>query len=430
MFEGDYYLNYEGNRINFSIPDSWRVISNRDIPSPPGVKNPKGEIEKALDDPIGSPPIERMARPGMEVVILFDDMQRPTPAHLAVPSILNRLNKAGIPDEKIKAVCALGTHPIHTIEQMEKKIGEEATRRLKGRIFSHDPHSDENIIIGRTHWGTLVEINPHVVSSDLVIGVGECMPHPSAGFGGGCKIIMPGVSSYRSVASHHFTWIRHKDTRVNVLEGNHFYEDIVDAARLARLAFKLDFVMNEKREVVGAFAGSPVYAHREASRYASRLYLVKLPRLADITITSASPLEIGVQVTKALIMASYSTRFKGTIIWVASQKQAGPILPLIEEMAKKETSNEVHKRLFGGHIPEHLKSFGISYIMQIVLFKRLGERFDVIHVTEGLSKKQVEMMGFTYAPNIEVAIEMAYAKMKTADVAIFPSGGNTIPEVV
>jgi nickel-dependent lactate racemase len=148
-----YHINYEGQRIAFSLPREWNVISYEDKSSESGVSNVPEEIDRALDNPIGAPKLEGLAKPGKNAVILFDDIQRPTPAYLAFPSILNRLNKGGIPDEQISALCALGTHPIHTLQQMEGKIGKEASRRLQGRIFSHDPHSPDNVVIGRTHRG-------------------------------------------------------------------------------------------------------------------------------------------------------------------------------------------------------------------------------------------------------------------------------------
>jgi nickel-dependent lactate racemase len=423
------YVNYGNKKLDFSFPKGWNLISNQDKPPIPAVSDPAKEIRRALDHPIGSPKIEEMAHPGMDVVLLFDDLQRPTPAHLALPEIVNRLNRAGIPDKRMSGVCAMGTHPAPTLEQIKRKIGEEVFTRLQDRIFCHDPRAPENVIIGKTHRGTLVEINPRVAFSDLIIGVGECMPHPVAGYGGGCKIIMPGVCSYRSVADHHFTWMRHRNSKVNVMDGNSFYEEIVDAGRLSRLAFKLDFIINEKREVIRAFAGDPVAEHREASRYAASLYLVPLPKMADVTIASAFPMEIGVQATKALTMAGFCTRSGGAIIWVAPQKEAGPIMPLVKEMGSSESAGDFHRRLIQGNIPDHLKSFGISYIMQVVYFKEMAEKFDVVHVTEGLSQEQVEMMKFSYSPNVQEAIDKISKKMPQADVAIFPSGGNIIPEV-
>jgi nickel-dependent lactate racemase len=315
------------------------------------------------------------------------------------------------------------------LDQLKIKVGKEVFSRLQNRISPHDPHASDNVIIGKTHRGTVVEVNRCVAFADLIIGVGECMPHPCAGFGGGCKIIMPGVCSYRSVADHHFTWMRHRNSRVNFLDGNSFYEEIVDAGRIARLSLKLDFIINEKKEVIRAFAGDPVEEHKGASQFATSLYLVPLQNLADITITSAFPLEIGVQATKALTMAGFCTRSGGAIIWVAPQKEAGPIMPLIKEMGSSESASDFHRRLLENKIPDHLRSFGISYIMQVVYFKELAEKFTVAHVTEGLSREQVKMMKFSYASNIQEAIDRVSAEMPKADVAVFPSGGNIIPEV-
>jgi nickel-dependent lactate racemase len=423
------YINYENQKKDFSLPKGWNLISAKDKPPVSGVPNPVQEIRRALDHPIGSPKIEDLARPGMEVALLFDDLQRPTPVHLALPEILNRLNHAGIPDNRISGICSSGTHPIPTLEQLKKKVGEEVFSRLQGQIFPHDPHASNNVIIGRTHRGTLVEINPRVAFSDLIIGIGECMPHPTAGFGGGYKIIMPGVCSYRSVATHHFTWMRHRNSKVNLLDGNSFYEEIVDAGRLSGLAFKLDFAINERKEVLRAFAGDPVAEHREASKFVASLYLIPLPKLADVTITSAFPLEAGVQATKALTMAGFSTRSGGAIIWAAPQKEADPILPLIKEMGSSESAGDFHRRLIEGDVPEHLRSFGISYIMQVVYFKELAEKFRVVHVTEGLSPEQVKMMKFSYSSTLQEAVDQVSEKIPKADVAVFPSGGNIIPEV-
>jgi len=97
----DYFLNVEGQKTYFSLPKGWDVFCYQDNPPISGAADPLTEIKNALDDPIGSPKIEELARPGMEAVVLFDDLQRPTPAHLAVPEILTRLNKGGIPDERI-----------------------------------------------------------------------------------------------------------------------------------------------------------------------------------------------------------------------------------------------------------------------------------------------------------------------------------------
>ena len=426
----EYYVNYAGDRqIYFTIPPGWTVITEGDKPPVPGTGDDRAEIGRALDSPFGSPRIEELAKPGMDVVLLFDDPQRPTPAHLAIPEMMNRLNRAGVPDERVTAICACGTHPNVSLEQLAAKVGDEAASRLKGRLLCHDSKSPDNVIIGRTHRGALVEVNGRVAVADLIMGVGECMPHPSAGYGGGYKILMPGVSSWRAIAEHHFALIRNRNCTVNLLDGNPWWEEIVDAGRFSRLAFKLDLVMNEKKQVIRAFAGHPEAEQREAARFAESLYLVRMPHHADITITSAAPLEIGVQPTKAVHMAACCTRSGGTIVWVAAQKQAGPIMPLIKEMASPRSACDFHRDFVDGIISDSLKPFGISFIIQVVHFKDFTERFRIVHVTEGLTPEQVAMMGMEYADDLQRAIDKLGERMPKADVAIFPSGGNVIPQV-
>ncbi len=423
----NYYLNYDGGRLDFTLPSDWNVLSSRDCAKAPVVENVAQEIERALDSPIGTPPLEKLSRPGMKVVVLFDDMQRATPANLSIPAILNRLNRAGIPDQDITAICARGTHPSPTPEQLKKKVGPESERRLQGRIHDHNAQSTENVLVGRTRWGTVVEINKHVAHADLVIGIGTCIPHPYSGFGGGPKILMPGVSSYRTIGEHHYTWLRNRSCKLSVLDGNPYYEEMAEIARLGGLAFKLDFLLNESDQVIRAFAGDPIEEHRQASKHATSIYLVSLPKQADVVITSASPLEIGVQATKALLNARLAVRAGGIIIWVASQKQAGPLMALIEQMAAAKSANDYHQRLLRGDIPDSIKPYGISFFMLGVPFKELSEKYTVVHVTEGLTEEQVGLMNFDYAPSLEAAIQQTHKKLPRADVTILPSGGTIIP---
>jgi nickel-dependent lactate racemase len=425
----DYYLNYSGDKIHFSVPSEWKVLSSRDCTKAPVVEDVGLEIERALDHSIGMPALEEYARPGMRVTVLFDDMQRATPAHLAIPAILNRLNKAGVGDERVSAVCARGTHPKPTDEQIEKKVGKEVIGRLGGRISIHDAQSSENVFVGRSSRGTAVSINKTVAESDIVIGIGTCIPHPYSGYGGGCKIFLPGVCAYDTISTHHYNWLRNKDSKLNKLEGNPWYEETVEIARLGGLTYKLDFLLNETNQVIGAFFGDPVEAHRKGAGHATSLYLVDLPKHADVVITSASPLEIGVQATKALLNARLAVRAGGTIIWVAAQKQAGPLMALIEQMAAAKSANDYHRRLLQGDIPEAIRPFGISFFMLGVPFKELSEKYRVIHVTEGLSEEQVTLMHFEFAATIEDAIRMAQEHTPQADVTILPSGGTIIPNV-
>jgi nickel-dependent lactate racemase len=146
-------------------------------------------------------------------------------------------------------------------------------------------------------------------------------------------------------------------------------------------------------------------------------------------ITSAAPLEIGVQASKSLLNARLAVKTGGTIIWAAAEKQAGPLMSLIEQMATVKSANEYHRRLLEGNIPDAIKPFGISFFMLGVPFKEVSEQYRVIHMTEGLTREQVQLMNFEYAATLEEAIQMAYKTTPQADVTILPSGGTIIPVV-
>jgi len=421
------YLNYEGRRVEFFLPDSWQLIQVGDrTPVEPCVSE-EAEIEEALNRPIRSQRLEDLAKGKSDAIILFDDLQRQTPCHVIIPKVAERLKKGGIREEAVKLLCATGTHPPISLEELKKKVGTEVFTAFEGRIFSHDPFG-EHVFVGRTSRGTPIEINRLLHESDLAVGIGTCMPHPSAGFGGGYKIVLPGVASYETTERHHLTWLRNKKSTVNLLAGNPFFEDITEAGRLCGLLYKIDVVIDGGR-MVRAFSGDPFFAQREASFLSFRLHGLSIPGLSDITVTSSFPLETGVQAMKALLLASYCTKRGGIIIWLAPHRHAGPIAPLIEEMAMDVTASEYHKRLLAKGIPDYLKHLGVSYAIQVVHFKEICEKFKVIHVTDGLHEEEVRKMGFEYAASIDEAIELASALKRDAHVLVLPSGGSVLPVV-
>ncbi|MCS7280684.1 MAG: nickel-dependent lactate racemase [Desulfobacterota bacterium] len=425
-----FHINYEDKKLQFVLPSNWNVKVLEGKRSFDSCLDDESEIKRAIDEPIKSKRLEELAKLSSEIAILFDDAQRNTPCHKIIPIVVDRLNRGGIPDERIRLVCAVGTHPVLTDEELKRRVGESLYERFKGRIFSHDPFG-EHVFIGRTRRGTPVEISKIVHESDLIVGVGSCMPHPSAGFGGGYKIIMPGVVSYETTERHHMTFLRNRKSTVSLLRGNPFYEEIKDIGEMAGLTFKIDVVLDEAGRLLKAFAGHPYFEHVSASRYSARVHETLVDGLSDVTITSAHPLEVGVQATKALLFAQYVTKRGGVIVWVAPHRKAGSIGPLLEEMKKPHSASEYHKRFICEGIPENLKHLGVSYVMQIVHFKEIAERYKVIHVTEGLGEEDVRRMGFRYARSMDEAIDLAQSMIrKDANVYVIPSGGSILPRVV
>jgi nickel-dependent lactate racemase len=424
------YIYYEGKKVGFEVPAGWNLLYGKEITPAKVCSNPVEEVKRSLDHPIGSERIEELAACASRAVIIFDDLTRPTPTHLAFPEVLNRLNQGGIPDHRIAALCATGTHQSPDEAGLRHKLGSEAYRRLYPRVYNHDAESKENVLVGRTSRGMPVEINPLVAETDLTIGIGACFPHNWAGFGGGSKIVMPGVCGVQSIALHHLTWIRNIHTKTGITQGNLFYEECNEIARMIGFKYKIDFLLNFKGEVVKVFSGDVVAEHAEASKECIRIIAVDIPHKADVTISAAYPLELGNQSIKALTAAASVTKFGGQIIWVAPQRDRDQLLPLVHEVSLDKTANEYHRQLLEGKYPEALKPMGLSFMCTVLEIKRYRDRFArIVHVTDGLDRSTVESMKMTHAETVSEACEIVKNDLVKADVVILPYGGVVMPRV-
>jgi len=424
------HIYYEGKKVGFEVPAGWNLLYGKEMPPVSVCSDPIEEVKRSLDRPIGSERIEELAAHASCAVIIFDDMTRPTPTHFAFPEVLNRLNRGGIPDHRISAVCATGTHQPPDETGLRHKLGPETYRRLYPRVYNHDAESKENVLVGRTSRGTPVEINPLIAETDLTVGIGACFPHNWAGFGGGSKIVMPGICGLQSIAAHHLTWIRNTNTHTGVTQGNLFYEECNEISRLIGFKYKIDFLLNFKGEVVKVFSGDVVEEHAEASKECAKITSVEIPRKADVTISAAYPLELGNQSIKSLTSAVAVTKFGGQIIWVAPQRDRDQLFPLIREVSLEKTVNEYHRQLLDGKYPEALKPMGLSFMCTVLEIKRYRDRFArIVHVTDGLDRSTVESMRMTHAATVSEACKIAENDLPRGDLIILPYGGIVMPRV-
>jgi nickel-dependent lactate racemase len=283
-------LAWQGSRqLNIFLPDSWQVkVCNMAGYDCPAMK--PAEIKQAIAHPIGMPPIRELARGQEEVVILFDDMSRVTRVAEIVPGILEELAGAGIPDSRIRFVAALGCHGAMNRLDFVRKLGEAVLARFP--VYNHDPF-DNCVDVGTTSYGTRVFINAEVMKCDLKIGIGSIVPHIMAGFGGGAKILMPGVASIETVDALHRLEARagqeHPDqpvTGMGVYEGNPLRLNMEEAAIMAGLDMKIDCLVNTWGETVAVFAGSPREAYAAGVARAQSHYLT--PGAADKDIVIAN----------------------------------------------------------------------------------------------------------------------------------------------
>ena len=273
------------NEIDLAFPSFWNIIECRMAGHDAPALNDE-QMRAALRNTIGSPRLSELARGKKEVVILFDDLPKPTPASRIVPFVLEELHAGGIADEHIRFLCAPGTHRPLIYAELAAKLGEEIV--LKYNVYNHSIW-DNLVNVGTTSSGTPVWVNREFAYCDLRVGVGSLIPHPNAGFGGGGKLVMPGISGLETIDHHHKKYMGDPSTGLGKVDGNAFRADLEECARLAGLHFKVDAVLNNKREVIGLYAGDLVAEHREAAKQAREVYYTEAIRDADLLVINGYP---------------------------------------------------------------------------------------------------------------------------------------------
>jgi lactate racemase len=316
------HIWYGNTEMELPFPSSWKVLF---CPMKGGERKKltSQEMEKAFLTPIGSKPISELASGKKEVVILFDDLARPTPAYEIVPIVLRELEKAGISDHQIRFIAALGAHGAHTANEFRKKLGEEVLDRFP--VYNHHPF-DFCTYLGKTSRGTPVSINKEVMACDLKIGIGSIVPHPFSGFGGGGKILLPGVAHIDSIAYNHGTLLKNHPGSVGLgrIEGNVPRLDIEEATRMAGLDIKIDVLINLRGEITGLFVGDPILEHREGARQAEEIYATTPAKGMDVVVvnTYAKPNECAI----APFIGIPSLKEKGGDLVIISNEPAGQVI--------------------------------------------------------------------------------------------------------
>jgi nickel-dependent lactate racemase len=281
---------YGVRELVLSLPESWQVetqnMAGHNLPA----LTPE-QIKAAVADTIGTPSIREMARSKQQVVIIFDDMTRATRTYDILPAVLSELAAAGISDDRIRLICALGCHGTYTREHFAKKLGEEAMSRFP--VYNHNAFGN-CIHIGKTRtYRTDVYVNEEVMKCDLKIAIGSVVPHPMNGFGGGGKIILPGVTSFETTRQNHASFYEtarqsreHRIVGTGIFEENPMRMDIEEAARLARLDVMINCLINSWGETTAVFSGALEPSYRAAVQAAKDHYLTPRAEGQDIVIAN------------------------------------------------------------------------------------------------------------------------------------------------
>jgi nickel-dependent lactate racemase len=320
-----------------------------------GASDAASEIERALKEPLGSKRLSEIVKPGNKVAIVVDDATRPAPSRLMVPPILNELNSAGVKDEQVIVIFGCGTHKAVTQEEAVRLLGEEVLNRVK--TISHDCRAQDLVYVGTTQkYGNKIYLNKAFAEADVKILTGDIGFHYYAGYGGGRKSVLPAVSGEETIKNNH-AMILHPNSKTGVLEGNPVHEDMVEAARLARVDFILNVVTNSKGEIVKAFAGDLEQAFYEGVKVVDEMYRVSVDRKADIVVVSPGgyPADVNLfQAYKGVDSALEVVKRGGVIVLVAECPEGHGNQVFYDWMVKfgdiKAVEREIkHNFVLGGH---------------------------------------------------------------------------------
>lgn len=302
---------YGEEELTLNFPDQWDVtecrMAGHDTPA-----LSDDQLKEQLANPYGTETLDKLAKGKKEVVILFDDLTRPAPTSRILPFVLKTLHAAGIEEDHIRFVGAFANHVAMMKDDFVKKLGADVVRRY--RVYNHNPY--ENLVhVGETTRGTKLLVNREVMDCDLRIGIGGLIPHMGAGFGGGAKLVFPGVMGIESVAHNHGK-IRNdasaKTGMLGVVDGNAMREDIEEAVRKIGLDFKIDLLVNPRREIIGVYAGDFIEQHRAGVKQAKKLYSTPTPAELDIVVSNAYPIEN--QATKGMWPVRQCLKEGGTAV--------------------------------------------------------------------------------------------------------------------
>lgn len=424
-----YFLWEKKGKRYFQLPPRWQVLRNLDLPCEGPTQSLDEMLEESLSHPIGTPPLREMVRPEDRILLLVDDLTRPTPKKEILTFLIRHLEATGIRPERMRILFALGTHRPLSESEVDEILGKE----LMGKIpyAQHDSRSEELVPIGRLKTGTEVRVNPFLLEADFRIGIGSILPHPFAGFGGGPKILMPGVANFDAIREHHMTYLIDPRCCAGRLGGNPCFEEILSVARQVASCFIVNTVHNGREEVKAIVSGDVEKAHREGAALARREMEARIDPGADVTIASTFPHEEGPQIIKSLGSAVATTRKGGVVILLASlrsQRLPDPFLKAFDrvfELSGGDLESFVsrHVRERRAFVPEVSMDFNCALGHAL----RYLTRAKVILVSRDISSEEASRLRFGHAVSLEEAFERVSRDRPSALVNILPAAGLIIP---
>jgi len=365
-------------------------------------------IEEALENPIGSPRLSKLAEEKSSAAILASDITRPCPSYKFLPYLINELRQCGIGE--ITIILGLGIHRPHTHEEKIKLAGQYAVENAA--VIDSDPQRCK--LIGTTSRGTPVEIFEEALKADLLIATGNIEYHYFAGYSGGAKAVMPGICTRRSIQANHCLMLDERSAAGRA-DGNPVREDIEEAGRIASIDYIFNVILDDNKKIMGAVAGANNEAWLEGIKKYDDIYMIEVDTTADIVIASAggAPKDLNFyQSQKALENVKDLVNPGGAIILAASCHE-GFGDDVFEEWMQDATDY--------GFISKRLKENFVLGGHKAVAVARVISEKKVLLYSE-FDKITTEKMGFKKLDDIQSYLDTSIKENNDIKVTIVPCG--------
>lgn len=384
-------------------------------------------IVKALKNPIDSARLKEFIRPGYTICIVVPDVtrlwQKPS---MYLPFIIKEIEDSGVHFKDIKFLCALGTHRKQTEAEHRMLVGDELYERF--HVIDHDCNDEENLVyVGTTSFGTPIKVNKIALDCDCLIITGGIVFHDMAGFGGGRKSILPGISGYETIMSNHALSLNPHSKGINPMAkcasmtNNPLNDDMIEAANLVKPQFLFNVIMDSEGNISKALAGNFITAHLKGCEQLQKVDGVQIEEKGDLVIASCGgyPKDIDLyQASKTLSNAKEAVNEGGTIVMLAKCVE-GVGHPEVLKIITEYHNNDSREK-------EIRKAFTIAKYSGYLICD-IAEKYNVILVSD-IDKNIFKNSKIQAANSIEEVFDKGFFREKDfKKIYVMPNGANTLP---
>ena len=382
-------------------------------------------LRAALENPIGLPPLRQWTKPGERVALVISDMSRFWMRQdKVIPPLVDYLrDECGIPEDHVTIIVANGTHDGGDEKELHTLVTDGVYDRV--RVVNHDCLAKDLVYLGTTAHDTPVWINAEAAHADRVICLGACTHHVMAGFGGGRKSILPGISGMETICHNHAYSLDPACLMSNPRIGNGkvkdnpLNDDMCEAAAMVPQLYMVNLVMNAEMQLAEIYAGHYLTSWQKACEAVDRIYRVEVPEKADAIIASCGgfPKDMSLyQGTKTIDNVETGLKPGGTLILLIEARDGGgpaEYFGWIDDLL----GGTMEKRL-----REHFTVPGYIFLLNC----EQAHRYNILMLTS-VPQETVAPMGLKAFSDVDELMKAAHLEGKS--LYVIPNGSTVVPYV-